>query len=90
MRFFETRVHAMKRKDGKIVTVGDEVKLNYSSYAIVRGKRSRRKNRVCGFEKHSKGYYILYFPQYSNGSIEKKNPWRIADLDSKGITIIPR
>ena len=72
---------SIKRKDGKIFKVGD--KFHYgdkNTVWIVKGRKSTRKMRIAGFEKHDKGWYVLYFPQYANGKIEKVKPWRACDL----------
>lgn len=76
-------VFAIKRKDGKVFKVGDKFTYkNNTGKAIVNGKVSKRKIKICGFEKHDEGWYVLYFPEYSNGVIEKENGWRACDIKS--------
>lgn len=77
----ENQVLAIKRKDGVIFTVGDKFTYKNEGATIVRGKRSRRRMRVSGFEKHDMGWYVLYMPQYGDGKIEKENAWRACDLE---------
>ena len=79
----EHLVFAIKRADGKIFKVGD--KFTYkgnTAKLIVNGKVSKRKMKICGFEQHDKGWYVLYYPQYHNGVIEKENGWRACDISS--------
>jgi hypothetical protein len=80
------KIHSIKRADGKVFSVGDKFTTPTGRFArsIVLGKLSRRKNKICGFEvdkEDSSKIYVLYMPQYSNGVIEKKNPWRACVLD---------
>lgn len=78
----ENQVIAIKRADGKVFKVGDKVTYKNAGRSIVKGKVSRRKDRICGFERHDKGWYILYFPQYHTGKIEKKDAWRMCQIES--------
>lgn len=80
-RKIDKSIFALKRKDGKVFKIGDKFHYGGTSKTIVKGKISRRKMRICGFEKHERGWYVLYFPQYNNGVIEKINPWRACDLN---------
>lgn len=75
-------VLAIKRTDGKVFRVGDKFTYKNAGRPIVNNKISNRKMKICGFEQHEKGWYVLYLPQYSNGVIEKTNPWRACDLNS--------
>ncbi len=79
----EHLVFSIKRKDGVLFKIGDKFTYkNNTGKLIVNGKVSKRKMKICGFEKHDTGWYVLYFPQYSNGVIEKVNPWRACDIKS--------
>lgn len=82
MKKKENQVIAIKRADGKIFKVGDKVTYKNAGRSLVKGKVSRRKDRISGFEKHENGWYVLYMPQYCTGKIEKKDPWRMCDISS--------
>lgn len=78
----ETKVFALKRKDGKVFKIGDKFTYKNQGKFIVNDKPSKAKTKICGFEKHEKGWYVLFMPLYSNGKKEKVNPWRACDLKS--------
>ncbi len=82
MRNIDYSIFAVKREDKKVFTIGDKFTYKNCGRPIVNGRKSSRKMKICGFEKHEKGWYVLYFPQYSNGKIETKDPWRACDLKS--------
>jgi hypothetical protein len=76
-------IFAVKRSDGKVFSIGDKFTYKGEGTPIVLGKPSRKRMRISGFEANEKGsYYVLYFPTYSNGKVEKKEPWRACDLES--------
>ena len=80
-RTIDFSIFSVRREDGKVFSVGDKFTWEGNTgKTIVNDRVSRRKMKICGFEKHEKGWYVLYFQQYSNGVIEKVNPWRACDL----------
>ncbi len=78
----EDKVYSLKRADGKIFSIGDKFTYPNEGVTLVKGKPRKTKMRISGFEKHDKGWYVLYMPTYSNGVKEKVNAWRACDLKS--------
>lgn len=92
MKDRDQTIYAVKNSKGEVFTIGDEfttavdIRCPGKTVYFKNGKRmvSKRKTRISGFEIHDKGWYVLYFPQYSDGRIEKdpKKAWRYCDLES--------
>lgn len=76
-------IRFIKRTDGEVFSIGDEFTTAHEGTSIVNGKPSNRKMRICGFEinKEHRAIYVLFMPQYSNGKIETKNPWRACRIN---------
>jgi hypothetical protein len=82
MKTTEDKIYSIKRADGKMFTVGDKFTYPHAGTTIVKGKPKKSKDRIFGFEKHDKGWYVLYMPVYSDGKKEKVRPWRACNLKS--------